>query len=709
MENIRYVKVGGSGTKTGLSWANASDDIQKMIEALAIIDGGGQVWIAGGTYLLSATLHVKPGVNIYGSFIGTESAANDNAMQNSISTRPKNNANSRPWDFANLTVLDGQEKQSVLCQDFSEAEIVIDGLCVTRGKGISYGGVKMEKNGLIRNCSVTGNSALILTGDFYDNAGGIHNSGGKVSYCNVIENTSPAAGGGIYNGPGGTVNNCEVIGNKATVSGGGICNDQNGEVIACTIIGNQAGDSGGGIYNSGSVSNCVINTNTAAYTGGGIANNSGSITNCSLNENKAGTSGGGIYNSLGFVIDCGFNENTILSKNDACGGGIYNTGTMINCFVSGNAISGNTYIQGGGIYNDSGTATKCVIIGNSALSADSATDNMLPMVSGGGIYNTGKGKIIGCCIERNRASSTFPVAYGGGINNDSGIVTNCFINGNIASVTAMATSPSLYGGGVAGMYASWSHPDDTNLPESYISDCFISNNDTLINGISGGSGGGIANAYIFRCVIEGNNSFYGGGLSGCHADNCLVRKNNATYNGGGGTGPDSTYINCTFVSNSASHGGAIDMGKAVNCIFWNNRASTRTGYQVFGASVTYSAIQNGYTGTGNINLLRSNSNPRIIRFPLERPIRKRLIQGPLFVDPSTGNYQLQPDSPCINKGINSVVTTGMQMDLAGYSRIINNIVDMGTYECQNPNEKMCLFPPKRLYSIGLKGLLTINN
>jgi len=53
----------------------------------------------------------------------------------------------------------------------------------------------------------------------------------------------------------------------------------------------------------------------------------------------------------------------------------------------------------------------------------------------------------------------------------------------------------------------------------------------------------------------------------------------------------------------------------------------------------------------------------------------------LFVKPNTGNYQLQPASPCINKGINQGWMTNGK-DLDGVARIdsFSGRVDMGAYE-----------------------------
>jgi hypothetical protein len=73
-QNIRsYVQAGGSGT--GSSWADASGDLQAMVNASA---SGDQVWVAAGTYkpttgtARTISFQMKEGVAIYGGFAGSE-------------------------------------------------------------------------------------------------------------------------------------------------------------------------------------------------------------------------------------------------------------------------------------------------------------------------------------------------------------------------------------------------------------------------------------------------------------------------------------------------------------------------------------------------------------------------------------------------------------------------------------------------------------
>jgi hypothetical protein len=126
-------------------------------------------------------------------------------------------------------------------------------------------------------------------------------------------------------------------------------------------------------------------------------------------------------------------------------------------------------------------------------------------------------------------------------------------------------------------------------------------------------------------------------------------------------------LNCTFFQNSSAAGNAVafysyslppdppSTMQAVNCIFrdggdeiWKNDETD--------ISITYSDIQGGWPGIGNIDA------------------------DPLFVDDTLDDFHLLPDSPCIDAGDPDYVALPNETDLDGNPRVVNGRIDMGVYE-----------------------------
>jgi hypothetical protein len=81
------------------------------------------------------------------------------------------------------------------------------------------------------------------------------------------------------------------------------------------------------------------------------------------------------------------------------------------------------------------------------------------------------------------------------------------------------------------------------------------------------------------------------------------------------------------------------------------------------ADISYSCIQGGYSGPGNIS------------------------EDPLFRDPANGDYRLQPLSPCIDTAGTSGPSDDLNgnprpVDIAGIGREVTDTYDMGAYEFQ---------------------------
>jgi len=215
-------------------------------------------------------------------------------------------------------------------------------------------------------------------------------------------------------------------------------------------------------------------------------------------------------------------------------------------------------------------------------------------------------------------------------------------------------------------------------------------------------GGGMLNIYssptVSNCTFTENSSqHWGGGMyndRGSHTTliNCTFSGNISDTGGAGMSNYASspTVTNCTFTDNSANDGGGMynannSHPNVTNCILWgdtpdevNNVNSTTT--------VTYSDVEGGYGGVGNINA------------------------DPCFVDanhPDTNlwNLRLKPGSPCIDGGDTTAVPTGIFADADGNLRgvddpqthdtglsILGVTVDMGAYEfqlCRIPGDINC--------------------
>jgi hypothetical protein len=179
-------------------------------------------------------------------------------------------------------------------------------------------------------------------------------------------------------------------------------------------------------------------------------------------------------------------------------------------------------------------------------------------------------------------------------------------------------------------------------------------------------GGGIcsyldSNPTISHCIIHDNDVYerFGGGICVNGADamviNCLLYGNTAPYGGGIYSDGILAMTNCTITTNIGpndySDGAYLSGTTAIkNCIFWGN--NSRAGIYNDGTlTITYSDIQGGWTGTGNIN-----SNPD-------------------FID--SNFYHLDSDSPCKNYGNDSGID--WDFDIDGEIRK-NGTIDMGSDE-----------------------------
>lgn len=175
-----------------------------------------------------------------------------------------------------------------------------------------------------------------------------------------------------------------------------------------------------------------------------------------------------------------------------------------------------------------------------------------------------------------------------------------------------------------------------------------------------------ASPLIRNCTIVGNDADnYGGGIyvasSAPAITSCVIYDNTAVRGGGvyvGSIGyPDVT--NCTIADNAASgRGGGINIYRGDpdirNSIIWGN--SPQALYNDGGSSsVTYSDIQGGWSGEGNIN------------------------EDPRFRGFRAYGYVLNVGSPCMDAGSDEADALPWGEIHARYGQFNSSKADMGVY------------------------------
>ncbi|MHC4864383.1 MAG: choice-of-anchor Q domain-containing protein [Planctomycetota bacterium] len=358
----------------------------------------------------------------------------------------------------------------------------------------------------------------------------------------------------------------------------------------------------------------------------------------------------------GLTITAGNANGT--SDSDKHGGGVYcvsGSPVLIKCTLTENSASG----AGGAIYDWEHwlKLTSCTISRNSANR------------SGGGVYQD-DGRPISikdCIFIDNHADRGAAMSVGYWDKTQEAYeLANCVFVSNLASRS----------GGVISYYHSY--PTYTNC--------------VFINNAASSGYGGVSLGYNYGAV--GRESF----------NNCIFSGNSAGVDGGvyHTSHGSPTFRNCTFSENSAGgNGGVLRIflnGGTVyfeNCILWGNTAGGE-GPQIAietasaTVNVNYSDVQGGESdvyditggpaldwGAGNIN------------------------SAPCFVDADGAdntvgteddNLRLANGSPCIDAGDNTAVPAGINDDLNGFPRFIDDlctadtgngtapIVDMGAYE-----------------------------
>ena len=215
----RYIKVTATGTGDGTSWTNAAGtaDIQTQIDAVALDATKGEVQFAAGTYLVSAALLIRDGVNLTGGYAADGSGTRDL--------------------YNNQSILDGQFNKRIMYATDANTTAAftkittINGFIIQRGSS-SYGAAAFITYGVVlQNCIIRNNngstygSAIMAkrTQSIATNGAGWNMSCALIN-CMIINNTSSNYAAGIWIDQDAhfSMINCIIANNKSTDATNGI-------------------------------------------------------------------------------------------------------------------------------------------------------------------------------------------------------------------------------------------------------------------------------------------------------------------------------------------------------------------------------------------------------------------------------------------------------------------------------------------------------
>ncbi len=247
----RYVKETGTGNSDGSSWANASGDIQAVVDGIgdAIDSKIYVVLVASGTYKPSSSYAMKNHVALVGGF--TAGSSGD-------------------YDRLEETRLDGNNDKRVFNNSSLDNTALLYGVVITNGNSSIFGGGMYNYH----------SSPTLINVTFSDNEATV--GGG-------MDNTSSSP----------TLINVTFSGNTAQNNGGGMLNHESSPTLINVTFSDNEADLGGGIYNTTSSSPTLINVtfsdNEARRNGGGIYHDADRQPLTLINTILWGNNNGNIY------------------------------------------------------------------------------------------------------------------------------------------------------------------------------------------------------------------------------------------------------------------------------------------------------------------------------------------------------------------------------------------------------------------------------
>ena len=402
--------------------------------------------------------------------------------------------------------------------------------------------------------------------------------------------------------------------------------DANVTVEGFTVQGaNHVSNWGGGFNINGAttvvISDTVIRDNSTGGCGGGtFIENTVSAENMNVSLINSTVVGNIADCAAGLMVGGGdpFQvtiENTVFTGNTGSDVlSLDQTFEMVGGQVSSNTVTGYQAIAIGG----SGVISGTEIVSNTSRAMDIGPDSVVSAHNltvrgntGGGIVNGGVLTITDSIIENNSGSTRAAVGSENFAETNRLVMDGCTIRGN--------STP-----GVVGITTGYAEIHNTEI---------VDNEPT--GGVIGIGEGGTTPTVEMVNVLLADNETQGHAVVGHVTGSAMLMNVTATGN--------DVADNWILFTNGAM--------TVANTIVWGNT----TDIAMLGGPgtlvVSYSDIEDGWTGTGNIDA------------------------DPWFVDAANGDYHLQSDSPCVDTGTPAGAPAA---DIEGTPR--DAAPDMGAYE-----------------------------
>jgi hypothetical protein len=364
---IRYVREGGTGLQTGDSWANASGDLQLMINqssSLAL----DTIYVAEGTYI-----PIRPADNL-----NTIDAANRNNAFTFTSNiqvfggfpASGNPALSERNPVTYITTLSGNIGDPGVSTDNAYHVVITAGAAVTRDFVLDgfhvTGGLANVAN------SITVNGVLIQErcGAGWNNNGGSPTIRNSVFTGNVIGNDGSGFGVAFYNNGNPEFLNVAFINNNGPLSRGGAFYNWAGNSVLTnvTMQGNYCNVGGAWYHRNGSAElNNVTIAGNGAYLGAAVSLSRPvtlTFNNCIIANNASGSGPAIEYSVLNSWEPPTFIVNYSLIEGFAGGGNQNLDGTVDPQFES--PVAGSLAPTAAGNYRLKATSP-CINTGSNAL------------------------------------------------------------------------------------------------------------------------------------------------------------------------------------------------------------------------------------------------------------------------------------------------------------------------------------------------------